>query len=301
MDRDANFAVIQFAAHPARDERLNVGLIVFHRNSLDVRLSKRLDRVKALSAALDVDQIRLSLTNLNELDAYARSTGASTPAERLAQIASLAPVQFSALGMLHSPSSSHYENAIASLLQQLVEPEPAPLKVSKGRPSKLLTSIKKAFRQERVLARKGEGLDSHRILTKHAIVDGLEADLILKNGSMHVFETVDASADEHSLRKIIADIAVSALVFEQARMTFGETGTKTKLIYQASSNTETIATPALHVAEHQGAELINWESHDDRLKFIQHVSSLATPIPDAKTSKVNLNIHASAQHRFSLN
>ena len=46
MDRDANFAIIQFAAHPARDERLNVGLIVFHKNSLDVRLSKRLDRVR---------------------------------------------------------------------------------------------------------------------------------------------------------------------------------------------------------------------------------------------------------------
>ena len=301
MDRDANFAVIQFAAHPARDERLNVGLIVFHKHSLDIRLSKRLDRVKALSAALDVDQVRLSLTNLNELDAYARSMGASTPAERLAQIASLAPVQFSALGMLHSPSSAHYENAIESLLQKLVEPEPAPLKLSKGRHSKLLTSIKKAFRQERVLARKGEGLDSHRILTKHAIVDGLEADLILKNGSMHVFETVDASADEHSLRKIIADIAVSALVFEQARMTFGESVTKTKLIYQASSSSETVATPALHVAEHQGAELINWESHDDRLKFIHYVSSLATPIPDSKTSKIKVNIHASAQHRFSLN
>lgn len=301
MDRDSNFAIIQFAAHPARDERLNVGLIIFHNNSLDVRLSKRLDRVRVLSGALNIEQIRESLTNLNVIDSYARSTGAATVSARLEQISSLAPVKFSTLGSFHSPSVSEYENAIASLLQNLVEPEPALMKISKGRPSKLLTSIKKAFRQERVLARKGEGLDSHRILAKHAIVGGLEADLILKNGSMHVFETVDASADEHSLRKIISDIAVSALVFEQARMTYGETDTKTKLIYQASSNTESFATPALHVAEHQGAELINWDSHDDRLKFINHVSSLATPIPEKKSAKAKANIHASAQHRFSLN
>ena len=301
MDRDAKFAIIQFAAHPARDERLNVGLIVFHKNSLDVRLSKRLDRVRTLSAALDVDQVRASLTNLNELDNYARSTGASTPAERLAQIASLAPVQFSALGLLHSYSLVEYENAIASLLQKLVEPEPAPLKTTKGRPSKLLTSLKKAFKQERVLARKGEDLSSHRILSKHPIAEGLEADLVLKNGMMHIFETVDASTEEHTLRKVIADIAVSALVFEQARMTFGETETKTKLVYQASSRMESIATPALHVAEHQGAELINWESDDDRLKFIYDVSSLAIPIPDNRAKDRKLSIHASAQHKFLLN
>jgi hypothetical protein len=301
MDRDAKFAVIQFAAHPARGERLNVGLVVFHQNSLDVRLSKRLDRVRALSAALDLDQVRASLTNLNELDAYARSTGAATPAERLAQIESLAPVQFSPLGFLHSPSSTEYENSIASLLKKLVEPEPAPLKPFKGRPSRLLTSLKRAFRQERVLARKGENLDSHRILSKHPVAEGLEADLVLKNGFMHVFETVDASAEEHTLRKIISDIAVSALVFEQARMTFGENETKAKLVYQASSSMEYIATPALHVAEHQGAELINWESNDDRLRFISHIASLAIPLPDKKSEKASLSIHGSTQHRFHLN
>lgn len=301
MDRDANFAVVQFAAHPARDERLNVGLIVFHENSLDVRLSKRLDRVRTLSAALDVDQVRASLENLSELDAYVRSTGALTPAERLAGIASLAPVLFSSLGLLHSPSFSEYENSVASLLQKLVEPEPAPQKIIRGRPSGLLSSLKKAFKQERVLARKGDDIESHRIVPKHPVGEGFEADLVLKNGRMHVFQVVDASSDEHSVRRIRGDIALSAMLFEQARMTFGGEETKTRLVYQASSSVETIAAPALHVAEHQGAELINWESNDDRLKFIHEISSLATPIPDKKAKNNKLSIHASTQHKFLLN
>lgn len=301
MAQDANFAIIQFAAHPSRDERLNVGLIIFHKNSVDIHLSKRLDRVRALSAALDIDQVRDSLANLSNLDSYARSVGANTPAERLAEIALVAPVKFSSLGLIHSPSSSEYEVAIASLLQKLVEPEPALIKASKGRPSKLLATLKRAFRQERVLALKGEGLSSHRILSKHPIADGYEADLILKNGLMHIFETADASGEDLTPRKIIADIAVSALVFEQARMTFGETETKTKLVYQASSRLETIAASALHLAEHQGAELINWESNDDRLKFIAHVSSLATPVPQKMAKGKSLPIHASVQHKFLLN
>lgn len=301
MDRKANFAVIQFAAHPARDERLNVGLVVFHENSLDIRLSKRLDRVRTLSAALDLDQVRASLTNLDALDAYARSTGASTPAERLAKIASLAPVQFSPLGMVHSPSSAEYEIAIASLLQKLVEPEPTPVKPTKGRPSRLLTTLKRAFRQERVLAQKGEDINCHRILANHPIAEGYDADLILKNGLMHVFETADALGEDFTPRKIISDIAVSALVFEQARITFGNAETKTKLIYQASSRNEAIAASALQLAEHQGAELLNWESSDDRRQFIAHVSSLATPIPDKRAKDTKRAIHASVQHRLLLN
>jgi Protein of unknown function (DUF3037) len=301
MDRDAKFAVIQFAAHPARNERLNVGLVVFNKDSLDVRLSKRLDRIRTLSAALDVDQVRSSLTDLNDLDAYARSIGAATPAERLVEISSLAPVQFSSLGSFHSPSTIAYENAIAFLLQKLVEPEPALLKPIKGRPSRLLTTLKRAFRQERVLARKGEDIDSHRILAKYPVGEGSEADLVLKNGLMHVLQIVDASAEDASVRRIRTDIALSAMLFEQARMTFGETETRARLIYQASSAVEAIAAPALHVAEHQGAELINWESNDDRIKFIHEVSSLATPIPDKKAKDGTLSIHASAQHKFLLN
>lgn len=301
MDRDANFAVVQFAAHPARDERLNVGLIIFHENSLDVRLSKRLDRVRTLSAALDLDQVRASLENLRELDAYVRSSGALTAAERLAGIASLAPVQFSSLGLLHSPSSSEYESSISALLQKLVEPEPAPQRIIRGRPSGLLSSLKKAFKHERVLAGKGDDIDSHRIIPKHPVGEGFEADLVLKNGRMHVFQVVDASSEEHSIRRIRGDIALSAMLFEQARMTFGKEGTKTRLVYQASSNVEAIAAPALLVAEHQGAELINWESNDDRLKFIHEVSSLATPIPDKKANERKHPIHASVQHKFHLN
>ena len=47
--------------------------------------------------------------------------------------------------------------------------------------------LKRAFKQERVLARKGETLEAHRVLAHHEFVDGFYADLILYSDSAYLF------------------------------------------------------------------------------------------------------------------
>jgi hypothetical protein len=181
-----------------------------------------------------------------------------------------------------------------------VEPEPAPAPVATKRPTRLLRALKKALRTERILAKTGEGLDAHRVVANHRIAEGLTADLVLKNGEFHVVEAVDAGADETPLRRMIADVAVSALVFEQARMTFGEQHTAAKLVYRASSVVEGVLAPSLQAAEHQGAQLVNWESQDDQRKFLTYLTSLAEPL--GKIGRhASSNVHASTQHKLSIN
>lgn len=292
-----SYCIIRFAAPAIRGERLNVGLAVFHEDGIDIRLPKRLDKLRAISAGLDLDGIRESLADLSDLDAYARGEGASSLADRIARINSLAPVELSSPGTFDPRSFGDYSVAIERLLHELVDPEPAPPKLVRKKSSRLLTSLKKIFRDEGVLARKGEDLSSHRLVANHLVAEGLSADLALQNGVMHIFETVDAFSDETPARKIISDIAISALVFEQARMRFGEQ-TTSRLIYHASSTVERITSPALSAAEHQGAELINWDSFSDRQKLIGLVSNLATPF---ESRRRNPHFHASSQHKFLIN
>src|SRR5262249_52532884 len=130
-----------------------------------------------------------------------------------------------------------------------------------------------------------EDLSSHRIVTAFELDDGLVADLVLRNGSMHVVETVDATSEDETARRAISEVAVSALVLERARMRFGKENTKGKLVYSATADLERIAKPSLEAVENQGAELVNWDSADDRTKFIHSMSILATPIP-SKRKKV---------------
>jgi hypothetical protein len=300
MARSYSFCVVQFPAHPLREERLNLAIAIFHETVLEVRPARRLDKLKALSAALDLEAVRDSVCRLSDLDSFNRSNGAVSIAERHCQLASFTSFQLSPLGSFVAPDSEAYERRLEDLLKSLVEPEPAPATTANKRPTKLLRALKKALRSERILAKKGEGLEAHRIVSNHRIDEGLTADLLLKNGAFHVIETVDAVIDDAPLRRMIADVAVSALVFERARMTFGENQTHSQLVYRASSNLENIIAPSLQAAEHQGAQLLNWESLDDQRKLLTHLASLAEPF-EKGGARERVSVHASTQRKLSLN
>lgn len=282
-----------------RGERLNAGIVVFRSDQIDVRLPRRLDRLRALSGALDVEQIRLDLIDLSQADIHARATASYSISERIRIISALTPFEFSEPGIFAAHNADSYEQSIARLMRLLVEPEAPIAKMVKKR-TRLSSAFKAALRAERVLARKGEGLSAHRIVSNVQIADGLSADFVLKNGAMHVIETVDASSEDVSLRKVVSDIAVSALVLEQARMTFGQSSTKSKLVYDASASVEKQAQASLQAAAHQGVELVNWASLDDRNRLLVNLSGLAQPIPTKREERLAA-IHASTQSRLSLN
>jgi hypothetical protein len=274
------FAIVRLAPDDARDERINIGAVVLTEHGLDVRISKRLEKARALSAALDTGMLRELIENLKHLDERFRAAGVEGDA-RLKMISRIGPLSLSNTGTFVAEDMNVYEDRFTALFKAMVDPEPAPLRFREKR-SKLFTQVKTLFRQERVLANKGEALDSHRIVPSYELAEGLVADLVLRNGAMHVVETIDASGDGDSLHRAIGNIGIAALVLERARMEFGDEQTKARLVYNASASLEKIALPSLKAAEHQGAILTNWASADERGQFVHALASLATPIERKK-------------------
>lgn len=283
MAHSYSFAVVRLAPDDVRGERLNVGLVVFNDGSLDIRLAKRLEKIRSISAALEPKTVQDVIENLGTLDEKIRDYGLVDAASRRSRLSSVGPISLSEIGTFVAESALSYEDRVASILRVMVDAEPAPARLRAKR-SKLLTQVKSSFRQERVLAKPDEKLDSHRIVSSFQLDEGLVADLVLRNGAMHVIETVDASGNEDSLRKAISEIGVAALVLERARMKFGDDQTHAKLVYSASPLLEKIARPSLDAAAHQGTQLINWSSADERNKFIHSLTSLATPFVRNKQS-----------------
>ena len=300
MDPCYRYAVAQFETDPLRNERLNLAIVILHDDSLEVRLPKSLDKLRAISAAIDLDLVRDHLNNLPDLDKIIRSQGKLNAGDRISLLSDISAVGFSSLGEIFAPNDHLYNHQVDRLVSKLVEPEPAPLNKSKRRPTPLQADLKRMFKAERVLAQKGDTLETHKIVPNHAIAEGLSADFVLKNGSMHVVQTVDASQDEGSARRAIHSIGTSALVFEYARMTFGDQETKANLVYKAAISHERVIAPALDAAAHQGAKLINWESRDDRTRFVVELSSLAEPTEVRNTRSFG-NVHASTQSKLRLN
>ncbi len=291
MSLSYKYAIAQLRADQARGERLNLAIVVFDEDRLIVHSARNLEKVRAISAALDRSIVEQALDNLELLDRNILRDGGRSFERRLEALNDLSPVCFSKAGQFFVSDSDTYETTVQRLLAQLVEPEPAPLRKPRQKRTRLLTSIKSALRSEKILASKGEGLDSHRVVLNQELAEGLSADMLLQNGAMHVVQTVDASHSERT-RKAIQEIGISALIFEQARIRFGQNFTKPRLVYSASPELERSITPALNAAEHQGAAIVNWASRDDRTKFVVELSSLAKP-SDAQVKASFGSVHAS--------
>lgn len=278
------FAIIRLAPEDGRDERLNIGAIVFNDKGLDIHWARRLDKVRAISAGVDTNSIRDLVEGIRRLDAKKLDSGTEDAQQRLDAVRRLGPISLSELGSFVANDSDAYQARVAALLKHLVDAEPAPRRVREKR-SRLLTQLKKEFRRERILAQKDETIDSHRIVAGLELDEGLVADLALKNGAMHIIETVDASSEDEAARTAIAGVGVAALVLERARMRFGESQTKARLVYSASAMLEKVTAPALEAAHNQGAELINWHSQGDRGKFLAEINTLAEPRPRKRRSR----------------
>ncbi len=233
------------------------------------------------------------------IDGLLLKQGHTEPSSRIAHLHTLTPFAFSAPSSFEAPSAHAYNDTVLRLMKLLIEPEPAQAKSSPKR-TKLVSVMKAALRAEKVLASPDEGLGDHRVVLNLQVAEGLFADFALKNGAMHIIETVDAASEVISAKKVVSDIAVSALVLEQARMVFGERNTRSRLVYDASPAVERLAITSLEVAAHQGAELINWASAEDRKRFLREIYSSALPREDKKRRDQS-TIHASVQHKFNLN
>jgi hypothetical protein len=277
MARYFDFAIVRLAPDNARDERINVGVVVTTDHGLDIHIARRLEKVRAISAAIDTPLLRELLENLKLLDAQLLEAGVEKGAERLAALGRIGPISISSPGRFSAETDDVYEARLQTIMTTMVEPEPAPARIREKR-SPLFSQVKRVFRQERVLAQPGETLGSHRIVTSFELDEGLVADLVLKNGAMHIVETVDASTDGETARRALGAIGISALVLERARMKYPDKSTTTRLVYSASSNLEKVAMPSLEAAQHQGASLVNWASADDRNRFVNSLAGLADPV-----------------------
>ncbi|NVD44909.1 hypothetical protein [Qipengyuania atrilutea] len=248
---------------------MNVGLLVESDGKFSVRHARKLDKVRAISAALDPSDL---LNELNHVVASVKDCSFDDVAQRVAASSFL---ECNFKGTFTPGSNVLAEHYISDLMVRYVDAEVAPPKPVRKRPTKLRQEIAKLFRSEKILAKPSEGLDSHRILYRHSLAEGVEADFVLKNGAYHVVESVDASSTEVSLQRSLYEIAMSTLTFEHARIGFGNNSVRPKLVYQAPADLERALAPSLYAVEHQGAELINWASEENKVQFLEKFANLA--------------------------
>jgi len=299
MGKQFKFSVIKFEAHPVRDERLNVGIAVVSDKGLDVRITRRLTKLQSISAALDFDSLRDALYGLPDLYEFIVDDDEFNDEDAIEQLSKLAVCTLVPGGSFSAQTEIEYESRIQTLLNDLVDPEKDRVVRPKKRRTKVKRDIEGRLKKIGILGKRGDELESHQVIPNHLIAEGVEVDLMLRNGYYHILETVDVIQDSISPKRVFSEIGFTTIVFEQAKMVYGDHQIVPRLIYQASAELESVAAPALAAVEHQGVELVNWESSNDRNRLIDILANLAAT--ETKKPGGDGWVDASTKSRVQLN
>jgi hypothetical protein len=200
------YAVLMAMPNRLRGERVNVGILVFLNDRLDIRFAE-LSKIRALAGG--------------EWEAYAndvrqrlfRDLGAGERAEEAIRASpQIDPIiHASDISWLTVRSLDEYEGRIKEILTNLVV---RPKDEARPKSTRINTEISQQLKRLKVLAKPEESINDHRVVRDFYVSkeEELIADFALKNGKMHIAATLDlrksfVRLDEAALKAIILDKA----------------------------------------------------------------------------------------------
>jgi hypothetical protein len=262
MARSFDFSVLRLMPDPARGETINLGIVVFRDDNLDVRVGEVLTRARSLYPDLTLDHLREGVAVLQRLGAVSMSS-----AERHASLARIGPFALGDLGYFtpDDDTAQSYESHVNRLLGLFTSANRNIRRTS--RVSRLATIVRKVFRDEKVLAQIGDSaaIAEHKIVPEWPIPTrpSLRADLALANGIIRVCEIVDLQMTDDgpspaSLFEGVVTLDIAQRVADAKQAVFA---------YQAAGPSARID-EALGIARVHATDLVNWDSRQERDEFL---------------------------------
>jgi hypothetical protein len=263
--------LIQYHPYQYRNECCAVGMLVIKPdNTTAVYIAKSLKKAKALNPSCSVQSLR---------------EGLEAVALEIAQKPNMLELYQSGFGLLKiSPNSGYiayscdeeYGKGIAWALSAGIEPAAPINHRERASVSKLFVEIKSFFNTYSWIAKTGQGLSDHVIVPRYpiAIDEGLSVDFALKNGYMHLIQTVDfrtaPTVRRTEAQSKLVSFAVAPSLFDHP---------KQSLIIAGASDSE--ATKTIRLAERLTDDIYIKESSEDMKRLFNTLSTAMgqTPMP----------------------
>jgi hypothetical protein len=251
------YAILTAIPDQRRGERVNIGLVVFLHDQLDIRFSD-LSKVAAIAGGGNwgeyadkvAERLRKRFATNRDHAEFMRLSGVSERIIRLSEVA-----WFSA------PDEMSYEARVSSILDTLVK-KPRP--ETRTRSSRINTEMAMEFKRARVLAGPRESIEDRKVVRDFYVSEEeeLRADFAVKNGVIHATATLD-------LRKAAVHLSYAtlpALILDKAAKTFGNE-TKRFGVYAAQQSTLPQFRPHLRILSDYADKVYNWLDPDDRRAY----------------------------------
>jgi hypothetical protein len=260
MAHTFKYVIITAIPDPRRGERVNIGVVVFLRDELDVRFSE-LAKVHAIAGGNWGEYADKVAERLNKWFSMGHD-----PAEFMRRAGSSERIiRFSDIAWFSIPDEASYEARVTEILDTLVK-KPRPER--RPRSSRINTEIADEFKRANILASPHESVEDHKVVRDYYISrdEELRADFIVQNGATHATATLD-------LRKAAVHIShatLPALILDKARKTFGD-DTRRFAVYAAQQSTLPQFKPHIRILEEYSDKIYNWLDPNDRLAYTRMI------------------------------
>lgn len=267
------FTLLRVQPDPIRGESLNVGVAVF----VDGKIIARTDVDPMRLRAFDPNLAALPIwSNLQQDIEGIAVQVRSIDTQHYLLKSMLAPVYADQkLGELLLEEGEGIEERIEQLMQRLIRRPVAlaraPRLGKETKASKLHGHLRDWFKAANIYSRKVADLSNHRIVPDFPISanNDLYAEFALKNGVVHIIETLDFRGHEKVTASVHKEAALKSIVLDQARHTLEDGSQRIAVI--AASNYGAMR-PAIGIVRDYADDIIAMSSAQDKQRLADFIA-----------------------------
>jgi hypothetical protein len=284
MSEKVPFSLLQIVPDRLRGEALNVGIVLHTEAGPVLRLRMLPSRLKALMPSYG--RVNLEEWRHAWLAALERFQSAD---QRWAWLKdAMAPLRLSETGgTIMAESAADLEAQVERLLERLVMPPRSEAAVAKTRPKRsgLNSQLTSWLRAQRLYSSKLQDLSRNRVVSGYplSVTEELFAEFALKNGAIHVIETLDLRGHNSYTKPLRNEASHKALVLDLAQDELDSTSQRIAVV--AADDYGTMK-PAVSMLNRKASVVVSMESANDRqwlADFVSrslHLETLLNPIPE---------------------
>lgn len=270
MSMIAEYGVLRHQPYPNRTEHINIGIVTFlHDGSVRVHFANNLRKLKAFDPHADLEKLRSWETGLPEFIAGLDRETARHELENLG-----AWKLSESLGRFVYNDEHEYTKRVTDALSSLVDVR-ARNRKERQEKSRLFIDIKNAFSMNGWLGRNQKDIENHMIVPRYKLSPetGVSAEFALRNGKLHVLETVDFRTSTLSAKR--QEAMSKALVFDLAYELENESVNAYVVL---AGGLQKEAAPTVNLLNRYAENVLHWEDQSD-MKGLMDMMATATGKP----------------------
>jgi hypothetical protein len=266
-----HFSLVRYQPDMQRQEVVNVGIVLFTSNGPLVSLASNQGKLLALDPNFRLTRFFDQGKKLQDALSGLHEDKVSVK-EQVSMFNTGGALSLSAPGMLNTERRS-IESINEELLRDLVT-APAKKRIREQQTSRLHTELRQVFKQGKILGSKPGDIAKHLVVPNFPIDAevGLFAEFALRNGQLHITETVDFRLSTASTKR--QEAQAKTLLLVQARERVGSTDLKRYVVVTGASAQ---VQASMNLLERHADDFIVRESQDDWRRYIDAMHRAATP------------------------